>query len=68
MISKKSEKQRGRLERVRSLMNEHVRPAVQIYKQQDDAGDRWKVIPILEELKKARAERLWNTFLALSQH
>src|SRR3954452_18484374 len=46
-----SAKQQEWLERVRSFMTKHVRPAVPIYKQQDAEGSRWKVIPILEDLK-----------------
>ena len=46
-----STKQKEWLDRVRSFMAKHVRPAVPIYDQQDKAGDRWKVIPILEDLK-----------------
>lgn len=64
-----SRKQKEWLDRVQSFMNEHVRPAVPIYKQQDECGDRWKVIPVLEELKKkAKAEKLWNMFLPPSEH
>jgi len=64
-----SAKQKEWLDRVRSFMTTQVRPAVPIYKQQDEAGERWKVIPILEELKKkARAEGLWNMFLPPSEH
>src|SRR5213082_4299158 len=64
-----SERQTEWLNRVRSFMNTHVRPAVPIYKQQDAEGERWKVIPILEELKKlARAEGLWNMFMPPSAH
>jgi acyl-CoA dehydrogenase len=56
------------LERVRSFMTKHVRPAVPIYNQQDQSGERWKVIPVLEELKKkAKAEGLWNMFLPPSK-
>ncbi|MFZ5733753.1 MAG: acyl-CoA dehydrogenase family protein [Pseudomonadota bacterium] len=64
-----SERQQQWLGRVTSFMNTHVRPAVPIYKQQDESGDRWKVIPIVEDLKKkAKAEGLWNMFMPPSQH
>src|ERR1700730_12163506 len=64
-----SDRQREWLNRVESFMHKHVRPAVPIYKQQDEAGERWKVIPILEDLKKkARAEGLWNMFMPPSAH
>jgi acyl-CoA dehydrogenase len=64
-----SDRQREWLDRVTAFMDKHVRPAVPVYKQQDAEGDRWKVIPILEELKKkARAEGLWNMFMPPSSH
>ncbi len=64
-----SARQREWLDRVNAFMDAHVRPAVPIYKQQDAEGERWKVIPVLEELKqKAKAEGLWNLFLPPSQH
>ena len=64
-----SDRQREWLNRVQSFMHKHVRPAVPIYKQQDAEGARWKVIPVLEELKKkARAEGLWNMFMPPNAH
>ena len=64
-----SAKQKEWLERVQAFMNTHVHPAVPIYNRQDTEGPRWKVIPILEELKrKAKAEGLWNMFLPPSSH
>src|SRR3984885_11025425 len=64
-----SERQREWLGRVQSFMNTHVRPAVPIYRKQDEEGPRWKVIPILEELKKkAKADGLWNMFMPPSSH
>lgn len=64
-----SDRQREWLERVSSFMTKHVRPAVKTYKEQDAAGERWKVIPVLEDLKKlARAEGLWNMFMPPSSH
>src|SRR6201982_1538893 len=64
-----SARQKEWLGRVQSFMTKHVRPAVPIYKQQDAEGARWKVIPVLEDLKKkARAQGLWNMFLPPSSH
>ncbi|OCK58294.1 acyl-CoA dehydrogenase family protein [Bradyrhizobium sp. LMTR 3] len=64
-----SPKQKEWLDRIQSFMTKHVRPAMQLYKQQDSEGGRWKVIPVLEHLKrKARAEGLWNMFLPPSSH
>ena len=51
-------------DRVRVFMETHVRPAAPIYDQQQREGERWKVLPIIEELKaKARAQGLWNLFM-----
>jgi len=54
-------------DRVVAFMNKHVYPAVPVYDAQMAAfgENRWQVVPILEELKaKAKAEGLWNLFLA----
>jgi len=59
-----SERQKHWRNRVIAFMNAHVYPAVATYDRQDAEGERWKVIPVLEELKaKAKAEGLWNLFL-----
>ncbi len=59
-----TDKQRYWLDRVSAFMDEHVRPAVPAYEQQQAEGERWKVIPIIEELKaKAKAAGLWNLFM-----
>ena len=64
-----SDRQKDWLGRVQAFMTKHVRPAVPIYKQQDAEGPRWKVIPVLEDLKKkARAEGLWNMFMPPNAH
>ena len=64
-----SPKQKEWLDRVRSFMTKHVRPAVPVYDEQDRSGERWKVIPVLEDLKKkAKAEGLWNMFMPPNEH
>ena len=51
-------------DRVRGFMHEHVRPRTADYDAQQRQGERWKVLPVVEELKKkARAEGLWNLFM-----
>ena len=51
-------------ERVGAFMDAQVRPRVADYEAQQREGDRWKVLPVIEELKaKARAEGLWNLFM-----
>src|SRR3982074_2479910 len=64
-----SDRQKEWLNRVHSFMTKHVRTAAPVYKQRDAEGERWKVIPVLEDLKKkARAEGLWNMFMPPSAH
>jgi acyl-CoA dehydrogenase len=51
-------------DRARAFMEEHVRPRIRDYEAQQREGERWKVLPAVEELKaKARAEGLWNLFM-----
>ena len=59
-----SPRQKEIVARVSAFMDEHVYPAIPVYEQQQEDGERWKVIPVLEELKaKARAAGLWNMFM-----
>ena len=51
-------------DRVRGFMDEHVRPRTADHDAQQREGERWKVLPVIEEVKdKARAEGLWNLFM-----
>ncbi len=55
--------------RLAAFMDEHIYPNEKLFEQQVNTGDRWKVIPIIEDLKpKARAVGLWNLFLPESDH
>ena len=50
--------------RLRAFMGEYIYPNEKLYHEQIATGDRWKPMPIIEELKrKARAAELWNLFL-----
>lgn len=63
-----SDKTKDYMERVSTFMDAHVYPAEETYLQQVNEGERWKVLPIIEELKvKARAANLWNLFLPESE-
>src|SRR3546814_10536877 len=51
-------------DRVRDFIERKVRPAVPTYNEQDKAGDRWKVIQIVEDLKaEAKEAGIWNLFM-----
>jgi acyl-CoA dehydrogenase len=51
-------------QRVVAFMDAHVYPSEPELVAQLNEGERWKVLPLLEELKeRARAEDLWNLFL-----
>jgi alkylation response protein AidB-like acyl-CoA dehydrogenase len=59
-----SDRQRHYRDRVRDFIQTEVRPRTQDYTRQRDDGERWKEIPLIEELKvSARAAGLWNLFM-----
>jgi acyl-CoA dehydrogenase len=52
------------INKVQRFMDDHIVPAVPAYEAQQKEGGRWKVIPVVEELKaKAKAAGLWNLFM-----
>jgi len=52
------------INRVQDFMDTHIVPAIPTYEAQQKEGGRWKVLPVLEDLKKkARAAGLWNMFM-----
>lgn len=51
-------------DRVRQFIENHVRPRHGEYKQQKAEGERWKVLPVIEEEKaRAKAQGIWNLFM-----
>jgi acyl-CoA dehydrogenase len=55
--------------RLSAFMTAHVYPNERRFRDQLGEGDRWRPIPLIEELKeKARAEGLWNLFLPESEY
>jgi alkylation response protein AidB-like acyl-CoA dehydrogenase len=51
-------------DRVRAFIDQHIRPRDAEYHAQVESGERWKVIPVIEEVKAiAKAEGLWNFFM-----
>src|SRR4051794_11193539 len=55
--------------RLSAFMDEHVYPSEPVYFHQLDEGGRWRIPPVLEDLKnRARAAGLWNLFLPDREH
>ncbi len=51
-------------DRVKGFIDQHIRPRNHIYEQQSHEGERWKVIPVIEEMKeKTKEAGLWNFFM-----
>ncbi|HEY3738819.1 MAG TPA: acyl-CoA dehydrogenase family protein [Bryobacteraceae bacterium] len=54
--------------RLRAFLDEYIYPNEATYDRQAAEGERWKVIPIIEDLKPiAREKGLWNMFLPHSE-
>ncbi len=69
MFLESSVRARELRERLTAFMAEQVYPNEKTYQEQIEAGDRWKVPAIMEELKaRARAAGLWNLFLPDHQY
>lgn len=64
-----SDKTKALIERVSAFMDEHIYPNEARYAQEAHEGERWKVLPVIEELKAlAKAAGLWNLFLNICEH
>jgi acyl-CoA dehydrogenase len=64
-----SDKTKYLQKKLSAFMDEHIYSNEKTYYEQVNSGDRWKVLPLLEELKsKARGEGLWNLFLPESEY
>ena len=51
-------------DRVRDFIAREIAPRDAEHHAQSQEGERWKVIPVIEEVKeKARAAGLWNFFM-----
>ena len=69
MMFEYSDKTKGLIERVSAFMDAHIYPNEARYEQEVAEGERWKVLPVIEELKPiARQAGLWNLFLNVSDH
>jgi acyl-CoA dehydrogenase len=64
MYFEHSDKTKAWIEKVQRFMDDHIIPAVPAYEDEQKKGGRWKVIEVVEELKKkAKAQGLWNMFM-----
>ena len=59
-----SDRQKHWRDRVRKFIADNVRPRHKDYLSQQAEGDRWKVLPVIEDEKeKAKALGIWNLFM-----
>lgn len=59
-----SSNQRKWRDAVRQHMQDNIIPREALYEQQDKEGERWKILPVVEEEKaRAKAAGLWNLFM-----
>lgn len=59
-----SDRQRHFRDRVHQFVDGRIRPRVSDYAAQSHSPERWKVLPVVEELKsRARDAGLWNLFM-----
>jgi len=69
MLFEISDRTKDLQERLAAFMDTYIYPNEEEYYRQLNEGDRWKVIPLVEEFKeKAKAENLWNLFLPESEY
>ena len=51
-------------DRVKAFIDKEIRPRHAEYQRQHHEGDRWRVLPVIEDVKKiAKAQGLWNFFM-----
>ncbi|HEX8421537.1 MAG TPA: acyl-CoA dehydrogenase family protein [Sphingomonas sp.] len=51
-------------DRVKSFIDQQIRPRQAEHDEQHHEGERWKIIPVIEEVKEiAKAQGLWNFFM-----
>jgi acyl-CoA dehydrogenase len=64
VIFEHDEQTKALIARLEAFMDEHIYPNEALYRQQEHEGNRWKAVPIVDELKpKAKAAGLWNMFM-----
>jgi len=69
MVFQFSDRVRELEARLRAFMDQHIYPNEALHAGQIAEGNRWKPVPIVEELKpKARAAGLWNLFMPDKEH
>lgn len=59
-----TDRSRELLLRLSDFMDQHIYPNEPVYYHQVASGERWKVLPLIEDLKeRAKSVGLWNLFL-----